>query len=143
LQPFKHGRNYIVSASSTRDARLIVVDRREDGFYDLVFPQTTDESELIGPGSDIALPKLQALIVKDGAASESGHLVFLTVPRSVNIRGVFLAPDKQRTRGFVVGPAESGVQLSNELKRVMDLMGAGSDGNASLAAVDFDYTIVR
>lgn len=142
-QPLKHGQNFIVSAKSTHDARLIVVDRREDGFYDLVFPQTTDESDLIGPGSDIALPKLRALILKDGAASESGHLVFLTVPRSVNVRGVFLAPDKQRTKGIVVGPAESGVQLSNELKRVMDLMGAGSDGNASLAAVDFDYTIVR
>lgn len=142
-QTFKHGQNYIVSARSTSDAKLIVVDRREDGFYNLVFPRSTEQDERIGPDRDIALPTLAARILKSEATSESGHLVFLTVPRSVDVRGVFLAPDRQRTKGFVVASAQSGTQLSNELKRIMDLLGGSADGAAGLAAVDFKYTIVR
>lgn len=142
-QPFKHGGTYIVSARSATEGKLIVVDRREDGFYDLVFPKTTDDNDLIGPGRDIALPVLLATIKKDGATSESGHLVFLSAPRSVDFGGVFLAPDRQRTKGFVVASAQSGVQLSNELKRIMDLIGADGDSSGGLGAVDFKYTINR
>ncbi|MEZ6030748.1 MAG: serine protease [Hyphomonadaceae bacterium] len=147
-QPFRNGQSYIVTARSTSDAKLVVVDRREDGFYDLVFPQSADDDELIGPGHDISLPALQAQIVNDSAPTETGHLVFLTVPRSVDVRGVFLAPDKQKPKGFVVAAAQSGVQLSNEFNRIMDMLGAGgqtpapSEGSG-LSAVDFNYTIAR
>lgn len=147
-QPFRNGQSYIVTARSTSDAKLVVVDRREDGFYDLVFPQSADDDELIGPGHDISLPALQAQIVNDSAPTEAGHLVFLTVPRSVDVRGVFLAPDKQKSKGFVVATAQSGVQLSNEFNRIMDMLGAGGETpvpaeGSGLSAVDFNYTIAR
>jgi secreted trypsin-like serine protease len=144
-QPFKDGETYTITAKSTAAGKLIVVDRREDGFYDLIYPMTTDDKDRIGPGEDLEIGMIQPTILKAGAATEAGHLVFLTVPPTVEIRNVFLAPEKQGEKGIVVAPAKSGVQLSNEFKRIMDLLGvdaAGADG-AGLAAADFKYTIVR
>lgn len=144
-QPFKDGEIYSISAKSTVAGKLVVVDRREDGFYDPVYPASTDDKELIGPGDDISIGRIKAEILAAGAASETGHLVFLTVPPSVDVRSVFLAPQKQGEKGIVVVPAKSGVQLSDEFKRINALLGLNADGagSAGLAVVDFNYTIAR
>jgi secreted trypsin-like serine protease len=142
-QPLKHGETYNLTAKSTVAGKLIVVDRREDGVYDLIYPTSTDDKELIGPGNDTPLGQIEAKILLDGAATETGHLVFLTVPTSVDVRSVFLAPQKHGEKGIGVVPAKSGVQLSNELKRINELLGLNEDGagNAGLAVIDFNYTI--
>jgi secreted trypsin-like serine protease len=144
-QPFKHNETYSITAKSTVAGKLIVVDRREDGFYDLVYPTSTDDKELIGPGNDTPLGQIVAEILEAGAATEAGHLVFLTVPPSVDVRNVFLAPEKHGEKGIKVVPAKSGVQLSDELKRINELLGLTADGagNAGLAVIDFKYTIAR
>jgi secreted trypsin-like serine protease len=142
--PSKHGETYTLTAKSTVAGKLIVVDRREDGFYDLIYPTSTDDKELIGPGNDTRI-MIQPEILAAGATTEAGHLVFLTVPSSVNVRSVFLAPEKHGEKGITVVPAKSGVQLSDEFKRINDLLGLNADGasNAGLAVVDFNYTITQ
>lgn len=129
--------------TSKTEGNLMVVDRNESGFYDLVFPYYDSDMSKIGPKRSVTIP-LYAQINNAGADQETGNLTFVILPKSVNIREVFLAPSKTGTKSLRPKPAASGVQLSDEFKRVSDLLDLSpSDGAARTASRSLEYTIVK
>lgn len=109
------------------EGNLMVVDRNENGFYDLVFPYFETDEEAIGPGQPLTLP-LFAQINEPTAQRESGDLNFILLPKSVNIREVFLAPSKSATKSLVPRSAASGMQLSDEMSQISKYLGLENDG---------------
>ena len=138
------GRSYEFLVTAERASNLMIVDKNESGFYDLVFPYYEDSDEKIGPDSPIRIP-LTAQIEKIGATVEAGSLNFVLLPRSVNIRDVFLAPSKVGTKSLRPRATAPGKQLSNEMARIANLLDAGDQeiGSDSVASRKVTYEIRR
>lgn len=139
----KAGTSYKLQVSSKFEGNLMVVDQNESGFYDLVYPYFEYDDAAIGPDKSVDIP-LYAQINQAGAARESGDLTFVVLPKSVNIREVFLAPAKTGTKSLRPKPADSGQQLSDEFQRIASLLDLESpDDGDQIASSAFGYTIVR
>ncbi len=142
--PLIAGRSYEFLVTAEKPSNLMIVDKNESGFYDLVFPYFEDNDEKIGPESPIRIP-LTAQIQDTGASVEAGSLNFVLLPRSVDIREVFLAPSKVGTKSLRPRAAPPGKQLSNEMARIADLLDAGDEeiGSDAVASRMLTYEIRR
>ncbi|MEP1143472.1 MAG: serine protease [Henriciella sp.] len=136
--------NFDFVITSPIEGNLMVVDRNESGFYDLVFPYFETDKEAIGPGAPVTLP-LYAQINEATAQSETGDLNFILLPKSVNIREIFLAPSKSGTKSLVPRSAASGTQMSDEMKQISAFLGLADGGQnaGTIAAKSVVYEIKR
>lgn len=141
-QPLIAGNQYEFIVTSPIAGNLMIVDRNESGFYDLLFPSYPEDEEAIGPGIEISLP-LDASIDDQNAVSEEGSLTLFVLPETVDIRSVFLAPSKSGTRKLYPAVAfRTGIELSNELEEINDLLDL-KGGDAQVVATEFTYEFVR
>ena len=137
------GQSYKLEVRAKFEGNLMVVDKNESGFYDLVFPYFDYDDSRIGPEKAVEIP-LFAQINAPGATRESGSLNFVVLPPSVNIREVFLAPAKTGTKSLRPEPTAAGQQMSDEFKRISDLLELESPGSdETIASSAFGYTIVK
>lgn len=120
--PLKEGQTYRLRIRSEFEGNVMVVDKTESGFYELIFPFFEDNDERIGPGKDVFLPVF-AEIKDPGATFEEGGVNVFVLPSSVNIRKTFLAPSKTGTKSLRPVATESGEELSSEIGRIADLLG--------------------
>ena len=141
--PLSAGQSYELRISADFEGNVLIVDKTESGFYDLIFPFSESDDERIAPGKDIVLPLL-AQINDPAAESELGSVNIFVLPPSVIIRDVFLAPAKTGTKSLRPLAAASGVQLSDEFGRISDLLDFDADGaDVQIAAQAFEYRINR
>jgi secreted trypsin-like serine protease len=142
----KEGQTYRLRIRSEIEGNVMVVDKNESGFYDLVFPYFETDDEKIGPDKDVYLP-LYAAIQEANATSEEGSLNIFVLPSSVDIRSAFLAPSKTGTKSLRPVAPESGEQLSDEIGRIADLLGLGtsdaSTQQGDVASQAFSYRIEK
>ncbi len=137
------GKSYKLEVRSKFEGSLMVVDKNESGFYDLVFPYFDYDDSQIGPEKAVEIP-LFAQINAPGATRESGSLNFVVLPPSVKIRDVFLAPAKTGTKSLRPEPTASGQQMSDEFKRISELLDLETPGSdETIASSTFGYTIVK
>ena len=139
----KEGQTYRLRIRSEIEGNVMVVDKNESGFYDLVFPYFETDDEKIGPDKDVYLP-LYAAIQEANATSEEGSLNIFVLPSSVDIRSAFLAPSKTGTKSLRPVAPESGEQLSDEIGRIADLLGLDtSDASTQQLLVRASVNVVR
>ena len=144
----KQGQTYRLRIRSNFEGNVMVVDKTESGFYDLVFPFFETDDEKIGPNKDVYLP-LYADIQEPGATSEEGSLNVFVLPSSVNIRESFLAPSKTGTKSLRPVATESGEELSSEIGRIADLLGLEARNGSveaeqgDVASQAFNYRIEK
>ena len=142
----QEGQTYRLRIRSEIEGNVMVVDKNESGFYDLVFPYFESQDERIGPDKDVFLP-LYADIQDANATSEEGSLNIFVLPISVDIRSAFLAPSKTATKSLIPVAAESGKQLSDEIGRIADLLDLdtsdGSTPQGNVASQAFTYRIEK
>jgi secreted trypsin-like serine protease len=141
-QPLIAGHQYELIATSPIEGNLMIVDRNESGFYDLIFPSRPEDNEAIGPGIEISL-SLNASINDPDAEREQGALTLFVLPATVDIRSVFLAPSKSGTTKLYPAIAfRKGIELSNELEEVNELLDL-KGGDAQILATELTYEFVR
>jgi hypothetical protein len=140
------GKVYKLRIRSDFEGNVMIVDRNESGFYDLVFPFFQDDDEKIGPDKDVFVP-LYASIQKSDATSEEGSVNIFVLPKSVDIRSAFLAPAKTGEKSLRPIVVESSQERSDEVKRIAKLLGLDEDGTGEvqddLASRAFSYRIER
>ncbi|MEO0449178.1 MAG: trypsin-like serine protease [Pseudomonadota bacterium] len=137
------GQSYRLEVRANTEGSLMVVDKNESGFYDLVFPYFDEDDSSIGPDKAVEIP-LFAQINAPGAERETGSLNFVVLPPSVNIRDVFLAPAKTGTKSLRPEPAASGQQMSDEFKRISELLAIDTpQSDETIASSTFGYTIIK
>ena len=142
--PLKAGQAYELRISASFEGKVMIVDKTESGFYDLIFPFMEDNDESIGPGREVVLPLFAQINDRD-ADTELGSVNIFVLPPSVNIRDVFLAPAKTGTKSLRLMSAQSGVQLSDEFGRISELLALGSEDDpaSQLASKALEYRINR
>ena len=142
--PLKHGRDYTFNADFAGEGRLLVVDVRQDGFYNPVFPWFSSDNDAIGRHQTVEIG-MTAEVEDLNAQTEEGTLLFVVVPPDVRIKEIFLAPTK--TRGMKPKSPESSKQMSDEVKSVLSLLGLDKEASRSeeqgIEALQVDYTIVN
>ena len=140
--PMRDGLTYQLVIRSDLDGRLLIVDRTEKGFYNIVHPVMRGDDNSIEAGDEVEIP-LVAGISDPSATTETGELLVLVLPADIDIGNIFVAPNKIATKGFTPPDQLSGVQLSDEIKRLSDMVGVGGAGENQYLAKGFSYTFVR
>lgn len=141
----RSGSTYSVVVTARHSGRLLVVDRREDGFYDIVYPSDPASDDTIVAEHSLAIP-LKAGIVNPAARREAGHLVLLLMPKNIDIKRSFLAPNK--AKALEPAPKQETKELINEIDGVLLLLGMDNAHTStqpqgeSISAKELDYTIV-
>lgn len=139
--PIDAGTPIAFEAQTDRAGRLLGVQVRADGRYEVLFPRPGDGAGDIVPRAAVRTAAFVARIDRAGAKSEAGQAVFILLPQSVELENVFLSLDRGAVKSAAPGSLD--VQAA-QIRHVLQLL--GFDGDAKVAApaisvVKLDYTI--
>lgn len=138
--PILDGSEYEIKVSTTASGYLVIVDLLANGTYRLLEPAFSDQRTQIGPNSDYSM-SMHAYIEDPQSDIETGTLFFIVFPDEVDVHKIFIAPN--RTKGWRTPDQVKGVELTDEIKRISEMLGDEEGDLSNFESVRFDYKFER
>ncbi len=140
--PIFVGEAIAFEVEADRAGRILGVQVREDGKYEVLFPRSSNGSGDIGPGQTVRTDRFGASIARLGARSERGQAVFILLPASVELENVFVSLDRGLVKSAAPKSLDAQAAQIRHVLMLLGLVGSGGEVSPDISVVTLDYTIV-